>query len=301
MRYSTPGHTIRCASRQTGPHGASDEDESGQGLPVLWSSSAADGERARSLNEHHTYAREANLTTAEGPAEAASTYRWVVFGIWSVCSVAGFMVISTIGILLPAISADLDLSPGQQGTLSSAAFWGNIALTIPLSLWASRFRPKPLTTVTLILGTLFLLLQGWAFTFAVLLLGRLAFGVSIIAREPARPLLIQQWFLPREAIIANAIASALFGLVVGGGLIVTPFVLSAVGDDWNLVLHIFGAFFAGLTVLWMVLGKDKGNAGAGQIAGDWGSRATASGLASPRPLGRQLGLRGGDPRLVCLP
>ena len=209
------------------------------------------------------------LTVTKGHAEEVSSYRWVVFGVWSICSVAGFMVISSIGILLPSISSDLDLSPGQQGTLGSAAFWGNIALTIPLSLWASRFRPKPLTTVTLVMGTLFLFLQGWAFAFVVLLLGRLAFGISIVAREPARALLVQQWFLPREAILANAISSAMFGLVVGGGLIVTPVILDTAGDDWKLVLHIFGAFFAGLTVLWLVLGKDKDGAKAGQAAGAW--------------------------------
>jgi len=79
-------------------------------------------------------------------------------GVWLTASVSGFMIMSTLGILLPAISEDMDLSPTQQGMLGSAAFWGNLTLAIPLSWWTSRYGPKILTTVTLLLGTGFLFL-----------------------------------------------------------------------------------------------------------------------------------------------
>ena len=181
----------------------------------------------------------------------------MVYCLWSLGSVAGFMVVATIGLLLPAISDELRLSPMQQGVLGSAASWGNIVLTLPLAWWASRFRPKPLTTVTLALGTLLLFLQGWAPVFAVLLLGRLAFGISMLLREPARALLTQQWFPPRETILANSVASAMFGIVVATGLVATPLVLSAAGDDWRLVFHLFGALFAVLTAAWAVFGRDR--------------------------------------------
>lgn len=104
---------------------------------------------------------------------APSNYRWVVMGIWLLSSVTGFMMLYTLGILLPVISEDLDLSPGEQGLLGSASHWGNIALAIPLTWWTSRFGAKRLTTVTLALGTACLFLQGWAPVFAVLLFGRL--------------------------------------------------------------------------------------------------------------------------------
>ena len=68
----------------------------------------------------------------------ATVHRWLVIGLWLLCSVTGFMVAATIGIMLPAISSDLDLSPGQQGMLGSSAFWGNLALAVPLSWWTSR-------------------------------------------------------------------------------------------------------------------------------------------------------------------
>ena len=167
------------------------------------------------------------------------------------------MVLSTLGILLPAVSEELGLSPSQQGLLGSAAYWGNLVLAIPLSWWTSRYGPKALTTVTLLLGTLLIFAQAWAPTFWVLLATRLAFGVSIIAREPARALLIRQWFRPEEAVLANSVSNVLFGVVVGGGLLATPIILGSLGDDWRLTLQIFGGLFALITVVWVVLGRER--------------------------------------------
>ena len=171
------------------------------------------------------------------------------------------MVMSTVGILLPAISLELGLSPGQQGMLGSAAFWGNVILAIPLSWLTSRFNPKLLTTVTLALGTLFLFVQGWAPVFPVLLLGRLAFGLMVIARQPARSLLTQQWFPPKEFVMVNSVGNALFGVVVGGGLVATPFILAFLGESWRGTLYTFGGYFVVLTVLWAVLGRERATTG----------------------------------------
>ena len=188
---------------------------------------------------------------------ALSNYRWLVIGLWLFSSVTGFMVIYTLGIMLPVISDDLGLSPAEQGLLGSASHWGNITLAIPLTLWTSRFGAKNLTTVTLGLATAFLFLQGWSPVFAVLLFGRLAFGVTLIAQQPARAFLTQQWFQAREIIIVNGLSNVLFGIVVGGGLLASPFILSAFGNDWRSTFRAFGILMGALTLLWMLLGKER--------------------------------------------
>ncbi|MCH7738035.1 MAG: MFS transporter [Chloroflexi bacterium] len=188
-----------------------------------------------------------------------SRYRWTVMGVWLFSSVSSFMVLNTLGILLPAISADLDLSPSQQGLLGSASHWGNIALAIPLSWATSRMSPKWLTAAALFMATLCLFLQSWAPVFIVLLVGRLLFGISNIAQMPARPLLTRQWFPPKEVILVNGLSNVLFGLVVGGGLVAAPVVLDWTGGDWRMTLRIFGLFFAGITVTWIILGKTRTN------------------------------------------
>ena len=195
--------------------------------------------------------------SSEDSPDQVVAYRWVVMGIWLTASVSGFMIMSTIGILLPAISAELNLSPFQQGMLGSAAYWGNLALAIPMGWWTSRFAPKILTTVTMILGTLSLVAQAVSPVFAVLILGRVAFGISVIARQPARAFLTQQWFPARQVVLVNSISNAMFGLVVGGGVAASPFILMALGDSWRSTLFSFVGLFAVMTVLWMIFGRER--------------------------------------------
>ena len=193
------------------------------------------------------------------PALSYSSYRWTVMVVWLFSSVSSFMVLNTLGILLPAISADLDLSPSQQGLLGSASHWGNIALAIPLSWAPSRLSPKWLTAATLLMATGCLFLQSWAPVFIVLLAGRLMFGISNIAQMPARALLTRQWFPPREVIYLNGLSNVLFGLVVGGGLVLAPVILDLMDGDWRATLRIFGLYLAGLTLLWTFVGRERTN------------------------------------------
>ena len=188
-----------------------------------------------------------------------SRYRWTVISVWLFSSVSSFMVLNTLGILLPSISADLDLSPSQQGLLGSASHWGNIALAIPLSWATSRLSPKWLTAATLTMATGCLFLQSFAPVFFVLLVGRLLFGISNIAQMPARVLLTRQWFPPKEVILVNGLSNVLFGLVVGGGLVAAPVVLDLTDGDWRITLRVFGLYFAGITVLWTILGRERTN------------------------------------------
>ena len=187
----------------------------------------------------------------------AFSHRWTILGLLLFASVAAFMMAITVGILLPSISVDLDLRPTQQGFLGSSAFLGNLFLALPLSWWTSQFRPKILTTTTLTIGALLLAVQGWSPNFGVLLIGRLGFGITTMAREPARALLMHQLFAPREFIIINSVYNAMFGLVVGGGLAVTPFVLIAFGNSWRPVMLTFCGLMAVLTVLWIVIGRER--------------------------------------------
>ena len=188
-----------------------------------------------------------------------SRYRWTVISVWLFSSVSSFMVLNTLGILLPAISADLDLSPSQQGLLGSASHWGNIALAIPLSWATSRLSPKWLTAATLTMATGCLFLQSFAPVFFVLLVGRLLFGITNIAQMPARALLTRQWFPPKEVILVNGLSNVLFGLVVGGGLVAAPVILDLTDGDWRMTLRVFGLYFAGITTLWVILGRERTN------------------------------------------
>lgn len=196
------------------------------------------------------------LEEIESP-ERIPRYRWVVIVIWLLCGNIGSTMTFTIGILLPSISADLDLSPSQQGLLGSASFWAGLTMGIPVSWWLSRFRPKFLGIVALSLAGLFLLFQGLAVNFAMLLVGRLGLGLSPLIRDPARSLLINMWFRPREFLLITGLAHTMWGILVGGGMLATPYILDLVDNEWRTVLYTFATAFAVLTLLWTILGRER--------------------------------------------
>ena len=185
------------------------------------------------------------------------TYRWVLICLYLMSNVSAQMVINTLGILLPSIAEGLDLSPSEQGLLGSAPFWSTIVLAIPIAWLGSRLSPKWLTATTLVGCALCLFMQGWAPVFAFLLLGRLLFGIFTIAQQPARAILTRQWFPPREVVLVNGLSNVFFGVVVGGGLALSPIILILLGDDWRGTLRIFAFYYVALTVLWLVMGRDR--------------------------------------------
>jgi cyanate permease len=184
-------------------------------------------------------------------------YRWVVIVSWIFCHGNAWAIVLVTGMLLPSISTEFRLSFTQQGLLSSIPVWASVVLTLPLAVWLVRFSPSILTTVTLALGTAFLFLQASANTFGILLIARLAFGVTIAAREPTRVRLMQQWFPDREFFLVNGVTAGILSFVVALVLIITPFLVSTLGEDWRPTLYISGGFFAFLTILWAILGRER--------------------------------------------
>ena len=186
-----------------------------------------------------------------------SPYRWVVYTLFVLCNIMGFLIANTIGILLPAISSEFDLTPIQQGMLSSAPFWANVGLMIVIALWVSRYAPKILTLVTVVLGGAFILVQAWAQGFFGIFVGRLLFGVTMIAREPARSLLIRQWLPQKEVNHAGGISNLFFGIIVSGGVFLLPMLLNYFDGNWRDVMITFAFIFFGLAIVWAIFGKEN--------------------------------------------
>ena len=163
----------------------------------------------------------------------------------------------SIGILLPSIAAEFHLSYGMQGLLASGPLWANTILYLPLSIWLVRYSPRLLTTITIVLGTLFVLLQASSSLFIVLLISRFALGITLAAREPARMLLMQQWFHSREFLWVNSITVCVLSFAFFGATLATPYVLTFFGDDWRSTLYFFGGLTGGLAILWVILGRER--------------------------------------------
>jgi len=189
--------------------------------------------------------------------QKSSSYRWVVYGLFVICNTFGFLVANTIGILLPSITEDLNLSPTQQGMLSSAPYWANVVLMIIIALWVSQFPPKILALVTVLLGGVLVLMQAWSQSFIAIFVARLLFGVTMIAREPARALLIRQWIPQNQVNHAGGISNLFFGIMVSGGVLMMPVLLNYFGGNWRNVMITFAFIFFALALAWGIFGKEN--------------------------------------------
>lgn len=185
-------------------------------------------------------------------------YGWVVISLWLIATMFGFIMIFTLGLLLPSIAEELNLSPGMQGILGSSAFLGQAMVAIPMAWWTSRFNPVAVITSTIVLGALLLVLQGWSPSFAVLLIGRFAFGIALVTMEPPGAKLIYQWFPINKILFVNAIQNAVFGFLMAIGVMLTPVLLEAL-NDWRLLLYLAGAAYGFIAIVWVLLGRQNKN------------------------------------------
>ena len=124
----------------------------------------------------------------------------------------GYLVMETLGLFLPSMREELNLTPVREGLLGAAPQLTVLILSIPFGLYLSRFPPKLLTLVSIVGAVCVIFFQAWAPVYGFVLLARLLYGLSITLREPARTLLLRMWIKPRQILIANASIELLWGI-----------------------------------------------------------------------------------------
>lgn len=162
----------------------------------------------------------------------------------------------SLGILLPSIVAELQLSPLEAGWLGAAFRLGNILLALPIGYLLSQHNPRLVMIATLLGAALFTFGQAVAPFFGALLAARLLFGVAQTARSPGRALYLVQWFPGGQIVVANGLFIAATGIAEAGTLGLTPFILQALGS-WRLTMAVFGAYILVVTLLFILLARQR--------------------------------------------
>ncbi|WP_234285509.1 MFS transporter, partial [Streptomyces venezuelae] len=110
-----------------------------------------------------------------------------------------------INLVLPSLGAEFDLSRGQQGLIVSAFFLAYALAQIPGGLLADRYGARRVTLWALLTWSVFTALTGLAWSFAVLLLMRFAFGAAEGVFPPASLKVLVERTTPDERMAANGL------------------------------------------------------------------------------------------------
>jgi len=173
------------------------------------------------------------------------------------CQAGSWMIITTLGMLLPFISEEFQLSYSQQGLLFAIPIAAVLVLTIPLNLWVMRYRPVLMTTTTLVIGAILVFIQASSTVFIVFIVARLLFGIAVATREPARALIMQMRFHQKDFPSVNGVTTCIISLFFALTLVAIPPLLSALDNDWRLTLYILGAVYVLFIIIWTIIARDK--------------------------------------------
>ena len=187
------------------------------------------------------------IETATAPAPPKA-YRAAVLAMLLLVYTFNFVDRQILGILAPAIKAELSLSDGQLGVLGGLAFALLYStLAIPLAWLADRTSRTWVITVSLGVWSAFTAVCGLAGSFGQLFLARVGVGVGEAGGVAPSYALIADYFPPASRARALAVYSLGIPLGSAAGVMLGGYLASAI--DWRtafLAVGIAGVVIAPL-------------------------------------------------------
>ena len=182
----------------------------------------------------------------------AYKYRWVTISLWMINHSISWIPILCIGLLLPSMASDLDMTYFQQGLIASAPVWVGTILYLPTSMYSVAFSPRLITNLSLIAGIILILVQASASVFIILFIARLAFGLPNAFREAARAQITRALFKNSEIVFVNGLTAFIITCFYFIGSLLIPTLLELTNDSWRTTLVVFGGLSFFLTTGWII-------------------------------------------------
>jgi sugar phosphate permease len=162
-------------------------------------------------------------------------YGWII-AVMAVVTVIGALGFARFGytMILPSMKEGLSLSDAQAGDLATGNMIGYLVLAITCGFLASRFGPRIIITIFMLIISGSMLLTGAAPSFQVALLGRTLTGVGSGGTNVPVMGLVPGWFAAKRRGLATgmAVSGSSFGMLITGVLI--PAILNRYGaEGWR--------------------------------------------------------------------
>ena len=198
-------------------------------------------------------------------------YGWVVLGV-STLTVLGSVGLARFGytMILPPMQVALGLSNTHMGALATGNFLGYLALGLVGGLLASRYGPRRVIALSMLLAGAAMGLTGMVDRFSGALMWRALTGVGSGGSNVPTMSLLSAWFGKRRRGLATgtAVGGTSLALMIMGPLV--PRVLDRYGQDgWRASWFILGGFVLLLgCVAWVLLRNRPAEKGLEPLASD---------------------------------
>ncbi len=185
-------------------------------------------------------------------------YGWVILVVTTL-TIMGCIGFARFGytLILPPMQAALDLSNTQTGGLATGNFVGYLVLAVVGGYVASRYGPRRVVGVSMLLTGVTMVLTGLANSFGGALVWRVLTGVGTGGSNIPVMGLLSAWFAPRRRGLATGVAMAGASLAMMATGPIVLHTLNWFGEDgWRYSWFILGAFVLLLGLLAAVFLRD---------------------------------------------
>ncbi|MFI2103243.1 MFS transporter [Isoptericola sp. NPDC019693] len=212
----------------------------------------------------------AATSSAGGPSAAvrrhATRARFAIAVMLFVTVVINYLDRANLSVAMPAIAADLELTPQMQGLLLSAFGWTYAAMQIPGGWLIDRVPPRVLYPVCLVLWSLATAFMGLVGGFVALVCLRLLVGMLEAPAYPINNRVATTWFPDKER--ATVIGFYTSGQFIGLALLTPVLTWLQTAFSWHWVFIATGAVGVVWGVVWYVVYREprQSRANAAEIA-----------------------------------
>jgi MFS transporter, ACS family, glucarate transporter len=197
---------------------------------------------------------------AEMPADIAmsrparSGFRWVVLSLCFLVYLVAGADRANIGVVIPYIRKDFELSNTDIGALASLFFFGYAAIQVPFGLLYQRYGVRWMFSLSMLATSVATLFMGYAGSTFQLKVGRTVLGFAEGPINIGILTMINRWFPPQEKGTATGVFMA--SIKAAPALVPPISALIIYYFGWREVFYIFAVPGVVLAVAWLVLVKD---------------------------------------------
>lgn len=192
--------------------------------------------------------------TAAMPGAQATRSRYLIMVMLFVTVVINYLDRSNLSIAAPALKDEFGLDTVHEGLILSAFGWTYAAMQIPGGWLVDRVPPRILYALALILWSAATFFMGFAGSFVILFVLRLAVGALEAPAYPINNRVVTTWFPERER--ATAIGFYTSGQFVGLAFLTPVLAWLQHAYGWHMVFVTTGLLGVVWGVLWFLVYRE---------------------------------------------